>query len=196
MIYGDRIRLRANERDDIALFVRWLNDPEVRRGLLIHLPISQAEEEVWFENMLKRPKEQRPLLIEVRQKDNASAGESWIPIGNCAFDDIDWRNRSGVVGIVIGEKSYWNQGYGTETMLLLLKHGFQTLNLNRISLLVFANNQPAIRAYEKAGFAHEGRMRQAEYRGGQYLDVLLMSVLREEWVFGELGSGDARAARS
>ena len=176
--------------------MRWLNDPEVRRGLLIHLPISQAEEEVWFENMLKRPKEQRPLLIEVRQKDSASAGESWIPIGNCAFDDIDWRNRSGVVGIVIGEKSYWNQGYGTETMLLLLKHGFQTLNLNRISLLVFANNQPAIRAYEKAGFAHEGRMRQAEYRDGQYLDVLLISVLREEWVFGELGSGDARAARS
>ena len=196
MIYGDRIRLRANERDDIALFVRWLNDPEVRRGLLAHLPISQAEEEVWFENMLKRPKEQRPLLIEVRKKDHAAAEESWIPIGNCAFDDIDWRNRSGVVGIVIGEKSYWNQGYGTETMLLLLKHGFQTLNLNRISLLVFANNQPAIRAYEKAGFAHEGRMRQAEYRGGQYLDVLLMSVLREEWVFGELGSGDARTARS
>jgi hypothetical protein len=72
------------------MFVRWLNDPEVRRGLLLHLPISQAEEEGWFENMLKRPKEQRPLLIEVRQKDNATAGRL-DSIGNCAFDDIDWR---------------------------------------------------------------------------------------------------------
>jgi RimJ/RimL family protein N-acetyltransferase len=63
---------------------------------------------------------------------------------------------------------------------LLVKHGFETLNLNRIYLQVFANNPRAIRAYEKAGFIHEGRKRQAEFRDGQYIDVLLMSILRDE----------------
>ncbi len=176
MIYGKRIRLRAPEKGDVPRFTAWLNDPEVRQGLSMYLPLSIAEEERWFENMLQQPANEHPLTIEVRQ------GESWIPIGNCGFMNIEWRNRASEVGIFIGEKSFWNQGYGTETMRLLLEHGFQTLNLNRIFLRVFGNNARAIRSYEKAGFIHEGRMRQAEYQAGAYIDVLLMSVLRSEWL--------------
>ncbi len=67
-------------------------------------------------------------------------------------------------------------------MRLLLKHGFDTLNLNRIYLRVFSNNVRAIRCYEKAGFVQEGRFRQAHYQDGEYWDVLVMSVLRSEWV--------------
>ncbi len=85
------------------------------------------------------------------------------------------------MGIVIGEKTYWNKGYGTEVIGLLLRHGFTTLNLHRIYLRVFQNNKRAIRAYEKAGFIHEGRQRQAEFQDGKYLDVILMSVLKDEW---------------
>jgi RimJ/RimL family protein N-acetyltransferase len=66
-------------------------------------------------------------------------------------------------------------------MRLLLKHGFETLNLHRIFLRVYETNPRAIRTYEKVGFVHEGRMRQALYRQGQYHDILLMSVLRPEW---------------
>jgi RimJ/RimL family protein N-acetyltransferase len=66
-------------------------------------------------------------------------------------------------------------------MQLLLKHGFETLNLNRLSLDVFETNLGAIRSYEKAGFVHEGRKRQGMYLEGQYIDILMMSVLREEW---------------
>ncbi len=66
-------------------------------------------------------------------------------------------------------------------MRLLLQHGFDTLNLNRVYLRVYANNLRAIRCYEKTGFVLEGRMRQAQYQNGEYLDILLMSVLRSEW---------------
>jgi RimJ/RimL family protein N-acetyltransferase len=66
-------------------------------------------------------------------------------------------------------------------MTLLLRHGFGTLNLNRVYLRVYADNQYAIRTYEKVGFVHEGRLRQAVYKYGKYSDVLMMSVLREEW---------------
>ena len=85
------------------------------------------------------------------------------------------------MGIFIGDKSCWNQGYGTEVMRLLLKHGFETLNLNRIYLHVFATNLRAIRCYEKAGYVPEGRLREAEFKNGQYVDFIVMSVLRSEY---------------
>jgi RimJ/RimL family protein N-acetyltransferase len=182
MIYGEHIRFRHAERSDIPTFVEWLNDPEVRKGIVIYLPMSLVEEEAWFENMNKRPVDERVLCIEVRQPGAEGQGDTWKLIGTCGFIDIDWRNRSAEFGILIGDKSVWNQGYGTESVRLLVKVGFETLNLNRISLRVFQTNPRAIRAYEKAGFAHEGRQRQAEYKDGHYIDVLVMSILREEWL--------------
>ena len=175
MIYGERIRLRAPEREDLPRFVAWLNDPEVRQNLLNFLPLSLAEEERWFEDVLKQPATERPMTIEIRD------GENWKPVGNCGFIHINWRCRVGELGIFIGEKSLLNQGYGTEAIRLLLRHGFNTLNLNRIFLYVFDTNPRGIRAYEKAGFVHEGRLRQAEYQDGKYIDMLVMSVLASEW---------------
>ena len=175
MIYGDRVRLRHVEREDLPLFVKWLNDPEVRHGLSLYVPLSLVEEEGWFENVVKGPIDERPLVIEIQDD------EEWRMIGNSGFYNLDWRNRSAELGMFIGDKSCWDQGYGTEVIRLLLRHGFSTLNLHRIYLRVFEDNPRAIRAYEKAGFVHEGRQRQAEYHDGQFFDVLWMSVLRPEW---------------
>ncbi len=176
MITGNRVRFRAVERSDTPLFVEWLNDPEVTQGLNIYIPLSTAYEEKWFENMLKGPMDEYPMLIEVMQDDG------WRPVGNCGFHNLDWRCRSGEVGIFIGEKSLWNQGFGTEAMCLLLQHGFDTLNLNRIGLYVYSTNPRAIRSYEKVGFVLEGRKRQAMYQNGKFVDILLMSILRSEWL--------------
>jgi diamine N-acetyltransferase len=181
MIYGERIRLRRNERSDIPKFVEWLNDPEVRRYLLIGLPISQANEEQWFENMLKLPANEQPFGIEIRAQVPGDSNEHWRLIGNCSFMDINWTVRSAEVGLFIGDKACWNKGYGTEVMQMLLGLGFDTYNLNRIFLRVHAANKAGIRAYEKAGFVHEGRFRQATFQNGEYGDMLLMSVLCAEW---------------
>jgi RimJ/RimL family protein N-acetyltransferase len=175
MIYGDKIRLRSAERQDIPQFVTWLNDPEVIENLMIYAPMSIAEEEDWFNHMLERAKDERPLVIEVLENDK------WIMVGNCGIHNIDWRCRSAELGIFIGEKSFWNRGYGTAVMRLLIKYGFQTLNLNRLMLDVYDSNPRAIRTYEKAGFIHEGRKRRAMYKDGRYKDILIMSVLRDEW---------------
>jgi len=175
MIFGDGIRFRAPERSDLEMFVAWLNDPEVRFGLSLSLPLSMGEEEKWYQSMLERPSAEHPMVIEIQE------GETWRPIGNCGFHAIDWRSRSSEVGIFIGEKSLWNQGYGSAAMRLLLKIGFETINLNRIFLRVHADNPRAIRSYEKVGFVHEGGFRQAEFKDGKFIDVLFMSVLRSEW---------------
>jgi len=175
MIYGDRIRLRAITRADLPLFVDWFNDPEVTRGLMHYLPFSIEDEEDWFEGMRKRPREEHPFVIEICLEDG------WEAIGNCGLFSIDWRIRQAEFGIVIGAKQHWNKGYGTEALRLIAQHGFTTLNLNRIFLRVYENNPRAIRSYEKAGLSREGRLRQGHYDGGQYVDVLLMSILRTEW---------------
>ncbi len=180
MIIGHRIRFRAVERGDLPTFVTWLNDPEVQQGIMIHHPFSQAEEENWYEGMIKHPIDEHVMGIEAGETDPEAGEEQWKLIGSLAFNEIDWRNRAAEFGIMIGDKKYWNRGYGTEAVLLLVNHGFNTLNLNRIFLRVFENNPRAIRAYEKAGFVHEGRLRQAEFRDGKYIDVLMMSRLKDE----------------
>ena len=175
MIYARRIRLRAAEREDIPRFVAWLNDPEVRQFLLLNLPMSRAEEEGWFERMLKSPPPEHVLVIE------AQTDDGWMPIGNTSLMNIDWVSRNAEVGIFIGEKSYWSRGYGREAMKLMLRHAFKTLNLHRVFLRVYEHNQRGIRAYEHAGFIHEGRLRQDVFRDGRYYDVMIMSVLQPEW---------------
>lgn len=175
IIYGKRVRLRSAERSDLEKFVEWINDPEVTKGLTLFLPMSSVDEEKWFEGVMQRPQEEKPLVIDMKD------GANWRLIGNSSFFDFDWIAHAAEVGIMIGDKTIWNQGYGTEVMTLLLRHGFATLNLNRIYLRVYADNKRAIRTYEKAGFVHEGRMRQAVYKHGIFSDVLFMSVLRAEW---------------
>ena len=176
MIISERIRLRAIEREDTPRFVEWLNDLEVTAGLLIHLPLASWDETRWFENLANQPTEQRPLAVEARQP-----GGPWVHIGNTGLHNINWTARSAEFGIFIGDKTFWNDGYGTEATRLMLKHGFETLNLNRIGLDVFETNLRAVHVYEKVGFVHEGRRRQANYRDGHYSDILQMSILRPEW---------------
>ena len=175
VIYGERVRLRAVEREDVRRFYDWVNDPEVTHSLTLYLPMSTLDEERWFEGASQRDPNEKPLAIEMRE------GENWKLIGNCGVFGIEWVQRTGELGIMIGEKSAWNKGHGTEVMKLLLRHCFETLNLNRVYLRVYADNPRAKRAYEKAGFVEEGRLRQAVYKHGKYDDIFVMSVLRSEW---------------
>lgn len=175
IMYGKRIRLRAVEREDVQKFHEWVNDPEVTRGLALYLPMSMQDEQNWFDGLAKRDPHEKPLAIEVRK------GNAWKLIGNCGLFDMQLTNRSTELGIMIGDKSEWNKGYGSEAMTLLLQHCFETLNLNRAFLRVYEDNVRAVRSYEKAGFVLEGRQRQAVYKNGKYEDVLFMSVLRSEW---------------
>jgi diamine N-acetyltransferase len=182
MIIGERIRFRAVEREDLPTLLVWINDPDVYSRLGVYLPLSMQDEQDWFEEGRKRPPEEHNLVIEITQPGQDSATTAWKMIGGTGFFNLNNRNHCAELGIMIGDKSAWNQGYGTEAVRLLVKHGFNTLNLNRIYLRVLENNPGAIRAYEKAGFTHEGRLRQSEYRDGRYSDLLVMSILKEEFV--------------
>jgi RimJ/RimL family protein N-acetyltransferase len=102
-------------------------------------------------------------------------------IGETGLDSVVWNHGETFVGISIGEKDLWNQGYGTDAMRVVLRYAFLELNLHRVSLTVFEDNRRAIRSYEKAGFVLEGHELSRLQRGGQRWDMLFMGILRDDW---------------
>ncbi len=174
MIYGERVRLRAVERSDLPTFVRWFNDPEVRQYLDIYEPISTEGEEQWFEDLQKR-QDVRVYALEAR------VGEEWVHIGNIGLHRIRWKDRNAVLGIAIGEKEYWGKGYGADAIRTILRFAFEEMNLHRVELEVIDFNHRARRCYEKVGFRYEGTRRQAVFRNGAYHDLIVMSILRDEF---------------
>jgi RimJ/RimL family protein N-acetyltransferase len=173
MLTGNLVNLRALERDDLERCWTWMNDAEVTHFLAaIHAPLSRAEEEKWLEQAMTQRDDKCTFAITTKDGTH---------IGNCEIQRIDRVARHAELGIMIGDKNYWGQGYGADAMKVLLRYAFEVLNLNRVYLRVHEYNSRAIRCYEKCGFRHEGRMRQQVYRHGRYWDTLIMGVLREEW---------------
>jgi RimJ/RimL family protein N-acetyltransferase len=89
--------------------------------------------------------------------------------------------------ITIGERDAWGRGLGTEATQLMLQHAFERLGLHRVGLAVFSYNTRAIRAYEKAGFRVEGRLREAIQRQGEFFDEVQMGILAGEWFAAQYG---------
>ena len=183
MIYGNHVRLRAIEREDIPAFLRWFNDPEVREGLSMFAPVGRADEERWFETLANRTTD-HVFAVEALIETEAR----WVHIGNVGLHKIDWRNRHCAFGIALGEKAYWNRGFGTEATRTIVRFAFRELNLHRVELEVLDFNKRAIRAYEKAGFRHEGTRRDGYFQDGRYHDAHIMAILADEF------SDDAPAA--
>jgi RimJ/RimL family protein N-acetyltransferase len=88
------------------------------------------------------------------------------PIGRCTLFNVDHVNRKATLGMAIGEKASWNQGYGQETTALRLDYAFNLLNLNSVMLGTFAFSERAIHCYQKVGFKEIGRRREARIIAG------------------------------
>jgi RimJ/RimL family protein N-acetyltransferase len=174
MIRGERVYLRPAERNDIPMFVRWLNDAETASFLAARAPMSIASEEQWYEKLLTDHGKSRWHFV-------ICLLEGGRPIGTIGLFDLDEINGSAGMGIAIGEKSLWGKGYGTDALNALLDFGFGSLRFERIWLEVNDDNLRAKRSYEKSGFVFEGTERHAMYRDGRHRDIDLMSILRDEW---------------
>ena len=103
-------------------------------------------------------------------------------IGNINLEDFRNSNNNAFVGISISDPKDWGKGFGTDAMSIILKYGFNILNLHRISLNVFEYNPRAIRSYEKAGFKHEGTQRKWLNRDGKRWDLVWMGILKSDWL--------------
>lgn len=175
IIRSERVYLRPAERADLPDFVRWFADAETTRHLALRAPFSLAMEEKWFEGLLQRQGTSDYHFVACLVVDGRA-------IGTVGLHGVDRENGKAEFGISIGEKDVWNQGYGTEALRAICDFGFGALRLERIELEVYVDNSRAIRSYEKAGFRHEGTLRRAHFSEGRHFDVLVMALLREEWL--------------
>jgi RimJ/RimL family protein N-acetyltransferase len=168
------IHLKPLFKESITPFYTWLNDElAIKYSLTKFQKISsKIEIEQWYSRLLADSKN---YTIGIFLTDTEEL------IGYAGICGISEANRSGEYFIFIGDRNQWGKGFGTITTHEILKYGFDKLNLNRIMLTVSEPNKGGIRAYLKAGFKFEGRLRQACYRDGKFHDKIIMSVLRSEY---------------
>ena len=167
---AERVALEPLLAEYSEILFGWINDRDLVLSSAAYHPVDNASHREWFESVRTR---RDVSIFAVRD-----AGRL---VGTCQLQRIDSIHRSAELQIRIGVAADRGRGIGTEAVRLLLRHGFHDLNLNRVFLHVFADNERAIHAYEKAGFKREGTLRQAAHIDGRYVDVLVMGVVRDEF---------------
>lgn len=173
---GQLVRLQRLDADTLAAaYTRWWQDSEWVRLMTTSTAraISLRTQKEWFEK-LSGP-EAGNFFFSVCTLDDDRL------IGDVGLDGVNWQSGESFVGIAIGEREFWNRGYGSDAMRLILRYAFDELKLRRVSLNTFEYNPRAVRSYEKVGFRHEGRQRQALLRDGRRWDILYMGITRAEW---------------
>lgn len=173
MIIGEKVILRAIEPSDIRQLWEWTQDAEVMRYRDYPgppRPLAEAEREY-----------QDSLCQDTRDLHLAIATLEGELIGETSLRYVDHRAGNADFTIAIGNKAYWGHGYGSDATKALMRFAFQQYNLHRVTLYVHAFNERAVKAYEKCGFRHEGRLREAHYMEGEHKDVLLMGLLKEDF---------------
>lgn len=169
-----RVYLRAFELDDYKTTIEWRNNPAVTDQLGGgKLFVSEAREKKWIEDTIFHSAD---IKLAVCLTDNN------LHIGNVYLTDINYINRTAESHIMIGNQAYWGQGLGREALLQILHYGFEERGLNRVYAHINADNTASLRLHEKCGYKKEGVLRQAIFKNGQFKDVVVMSILKEELI--------------
>lgn len=172
VVPGERVFLSQVQREDLPLFARWFSDLELTTYLgALGMSFMPEHEQEWYDRVVKE-RDQKTFAIVVREGQRV--------IGSIGFHYVDARRGVTELGIAIGDKSAWGQGYGTEAVRLMCDYGFTFLGLHTIYLWHVAFNQRGHQAYLKAGFKQAGRLRGAELFDGQRYDRILMDITRED----------------
>ncbi len=168
---GEKCYLSPVAIDDAEKYTEWVNDLEIGQFMLFSSIIYDLDKE---RDTLKELME-HGIVFAIVEKDTNKV------IGNCGLHNVSNVHRRAGFGIFIGEKTYWNQGIGTEATALMLDYAFNIMNLNNISLEVVAYNQRAVRCYEKVEFKYVGKRRNYIFMAGKYHDVLIYDILADEF---------------
>ncbi len=168
------VSFRALKPSDVNSFKEWILDREVIRYSMtkFHRISHEAQIVEWFHGTLFDSKTFQLGLVDPISK---------ILVGYAGISSLNEVDSNGEYFILIGDKSYWGKGIATSVTKEIVKIGFRNLKLHRIFLTASSRNPGAIRAYEKAGFVHEGRMREAFCRYDEISDKIVMGILKSEF---------------
>lgn len=165
-LLGEHIYLRTLVDTDVSKrYVGWLNDPELNRFL-------ESRFTVWtLENLIS--------YVTLQHQDNVfhfaiCLVQEDLHIGNIKLGPINSKHLFADIGIMIGEKSCWGHGYGTEAIRLMTAFAFDQLRLKKLTAGSYSCNLASIRAFETCGFVREGRLKDHYLCGETRVDAILL----------------------
>ncbi|MGA9765463.1 MAG: GNAT family protein [Rhodomicrobium sp.] len=169
MLIGEEVCLGPMLQPDAPIIFNWRNTVSMMHLHGQYLPMSQRTFDEWFHNI---GRDLASVVFAIRKQGTLAL------LGYIQVTDIHPAFHSGVLGIMIGDPSDRGKGYGAEALRLCVGFCWNELNLQRLSLLIAGQNEPAMRAYKKAGFQQEGVLKRSIYANGAYLDGTIMGLLR------------------
>lgn len=162
------IYLRLMTREDTDNIVRWRNSDAVRRNFIYQELFTPEGHEHWIETQVETGRVVQMIICDLAAD---------RPLGSVYIRDIDRQHHKAEYGIFIGEADARGRGIGTAAARLMLRYCFEEEGLHRVYLRALAENQQAIRSYEKAGFTREGLLRDDVCIDGKYRNIVWMSAL-------------------
>ena len=169
MLVGSKIKLRGKKLADAPNDYAWQTDPELAELDATPLPtISFQQYLSEYTRELRYP----PLTRERFAVETLDGKH----IGNCSFYGIDETKNEAELGIMIGDRNYWDNGYGTNTVATLVNYIFQNTKLKRIYLKTLASNTRAQKCFKKCGFTPYGHLRRDGY------NFVLMELHHKQWL--------------
>lgn len=166
---GERVRLEPLTVAVLDDYWRMLQDPELKRLTGTHAEFTREHTERWLRS--RHTQHDRADWAVIGKDDGTYLGEAVIL-------DLDAHNETASYRIALAGPHVYGRGYGTEATNLVIDYALNTVGLHRLELEVFEFNTRAIHVYERCGFTHEGRRRDALLWNGQRHDALIMAVLR------------------
>lgn len=174
---NNRIYLRSLEPDDYLTSYKWRNDHDLMQGV-ISPPryVSKETERKWVLKSIEEHENGKAVRLAICIKEDDRH------IGYIYLKNIDHQNKSCEVGTLIGDRNYLKLGLANEARLALFKYAFFELGMNRISARILKINKNSINSGKNFGYTCEGVLRKAVFRHGEFVDVLLFSMLRDEFL--------------
>ncbi len=176
MLIGDTVFLTPLDSANAETGRAWINDPEVNTWLLTgQIPVSREGELAFY----SADEADRASGAAYRFEIHVAEDDRYI--GNCGLEQVDRIHRHAEVGICIGSLPDQNQGFGRDTLVTLLRFGFDALGLHRISIVANAENERAVHLYRAVGFTEVGREREVVYMRGKFRDHVVLDMLDREF---------------
>ena len=175
MIRGEKVGLRAIEREDLPLLRDWRNKSKFRKNFRETRELNLANQESWYEKSCVNNPNDFMFVIE-----DLETGE---PVGACGLLYINWIIRSADFSFYIGKgDEYVNiAGYSRESANLLIQYGFNILNLNKIWMELYEFDTMKQEFFKSEfGFKQDGRLRQNCYEDGKYWDSIIISLTKSD----------------
>jgi RimJ/RimL family protein N-acetyltransferase len=171
MLQGERITLRAVEREDLKRL----------HQLHQHVDLVLLGDGEWQPQPLAQWEKNYEKYVTQEDKAWFVIEAAGTVVGDINLHHRDRRSAVAALGVGIYDPEYLSQGYGREAIGLLLGWAFLIQNYQKIWLDTWSINERAIRCYLSLGFVEEGRQRRQLYVNGEYVDLVLMGLQREEW---------------